>query len=56
MYQETAWHARASLFSFITAMGNILTFLNQSFPSKTKWTVDDIPDLTGKVVVVTGMA
>ena len=37
-------------------MGNILTFMNQSFPSKTKWTVENIPDLTGKVIIVTGSA
>ncbi|KAI0809191.1 NAD-P-binding protein [Irpex lacteus] len=29
-------------------------FINQSFPSKPKWGVNDIPDLTGKVVIVTG--
>lgn len=29
-------------------------FLEQSFPPKTKFMVEDIPDLTGKVTIVTG--
>jgi hypothetical protein len=28
--------------------------LSQMLPPKPKWTPDDIPDLTGKVVIVTG--
>lgn len=29
-------------------------FLEQSFPPKTKFMAEDIPDLTGKVTIVTG--
>ncbi|KZV61498.1 NAD(P)-binding protein [Peniophora sp. CONT] len=35
-------------------MGNLVTFIKQSFPPKPKWTADNMPDLTGKVVIVTG--
>ncbi|KAJ7151440.1 NAD(P)-binding protein [Mycena crocata] len=35
-------------------MGNISSYLAQSFPPKPKFTVDDIPDLTGRVIIVTG--
>ena len=39
-------------------MGQALTHLrwglNQSWPPKPQWTVDDIPDLSGKVMIVTG--
>ncbi|KAG2131788.1 hypothetical protein DEU56DRAFT_739839 [Suillus clintonianus] len=35
-------------------MGNYLSLLGQSFPSKSAFLVDDIPDLTGKVIIVTG--
>lgn len=35
-------------------MGAIYSFLEQSFPPKPTWGVDDIPDLTGKVILVTG--
>ncbi|KAJ6503408.1 NAD-binding protein [Mycena vitilis] len=35
-------------------MGNISAYFAQSFPPKSKFTVDDIPDLTGKVIIVTG--
>ncbi|KAI0058521.1 NAD(P)-binding protein [Artomyces pyxidatus] len=35
-------------------MGNLLSAAAQSFPPKPKWGVDDIPDLTGKVTIVTG--
>ncbi|KAH9046336.1 NAD(P)-binding protein [Lactarius deliciosus] len=35
-------------------MGGTLSALQQSFPPKPTWGVDDIPDLTGKVVLVTG--
>ncbi|KAI0058522.1 NAD-P-binding protein [Artomyces pyxidatus] len=35
-------------------MSNILSVAAQSFPPKPKWGVDDIPDLTGKVTIVTG--
>ena len=39
-------------------MGQILTHLrmlyDQSFPPKPTWGVNDIPDLTGKVIIVTG--
>ncbi|KAG1822689.1 uncharacterized protein BJ212DRAFT_1456374 [Suillus subaureus] len=35
-------------------MGNHLSVLGQSFPSKSNFHVEDIPDLTGKVMIVTG--
>ncbi len=35
-------------------MGGALSALEQSFPPKPTWGVDDISDLTGKVILVTG--
>ena len=35
-------------------MGGLLSIVAQSFPPAPKWAVTDIPDLSGKVVVVTG--
>ena len=35
-------------------MGGQLKLIKQLFPPKPKWGVDDIPDLTGKVMLVTG--
>ncbi|KAG1743182.1 uncharacterized protein EDB91DRAFT_1236724 [Suillus paluster] len=35
-------------------MGSHLSVLGQSFPPKPNFRVDDIPDLTGKVIIVTG--
>jgi retinol dehydrogenase-12 len=35
-------------------MGLAFSLISQSFPPTSKFTVDDIPDLTGKVMVVTG--
>jgi hypothetical protein len=35
-------------------MKTFLSFLTQSFPPKPKFKVDDIPDLSDKVVIVTG--
>ena len=35
-------------------MGTVLSFINQSFPPESKFTVDSIPDLTGKVIIVMG--
>jgi len=35
-------------------MGNTYSVIEQAFPSKPTWTVNDIPDLTGKVILVTG--
>jgi hypothetical protein len=35
-------------------MGGILSVAQQSFPPRPTWGVDDIPDLTGKVAIVTG--
>lgn len=36
-------------------MGTALSaIINQGFPPKSKFSVDDIPDLTGRVVLVTG--
>ena len=35
-------------------MGGLLSVAKQSFPPHPTWGVDDIPDLTGKVTIVTG--
>ncbi|KAJ7170001.1 hypothetical protein C8R46DRAFT_220507 [Mycena filopes] len=35
-------------------MGTLFSYIAQSFPPKSKFTVDDIPDLTGRVIIVTG--
>ena len=35
-------------------MATGVTILQQMFPPKTKFTTEDIPDLTGKVMIVTG--
>ncbi|EGN98303.1 hypothetical protein SERLA73DRAFT_183239 [Serpula lacrymans var. lacrymans S7.3] len=35
-------------------MGAFFSLLNQAFPPKSNFSVDDIPDLTGKVIIVTG--
>ena len=35
-------------------MNTITSFLSQAFPSQSKFNVEDIPDLTGKVIIVTG--
>ena len=36
-------------------MGGYMSVVSQMFPPKPKWGVDDIPDLTGKVMIVTGL-
>jgi hypothetical protein len=36
------------------AMGIITSFYSQTFPSQSKFNLEDIPDLTGKVIIVTG--
>jgi retinol dehydrogenase-12 len=36
-------------------MGALLSVAQQSFPPHPTWGVDDIPDLTGKVAIVTGV-
>jgi retinol dehydrogenase-12 len=35
-------------------MGVAKALINQSIPPKSQFSVDDIPDLTGKVIIVTG--
>jgi retinol dehydrogenase-12 len=35
-------------------MGIINSIISQTFPPQSKFSVDDIPDLTGKVIIVTG--
>lgn len=35
-------------------MGIVGSFLSEMYPAKATWSVNDIPDLTGKVVIVTG--
>ncbi|KAI5116380.1 hypothetical protein M0805_003534 [Coniferiporia weirii] len=36
------------------ALGILGTFIDQSYPPKPKFGIDDIPDLTGRVIIVTG--
>jgi retinol dehydrogenase 12 len=35
-------------------MSTALSIVSQISPPKPKWSVDDIPDLLGKVIIVTG--
>jgi hypothetical protein len=35
-------------------MGGALSIIAQMFPGQPTWTGDDVPDLTGRVAVVTG--
>jgi hypothetical protein len=35
-------------------MGIVYSLIQQSFPPKPTWSTSDIPDLYGKVVIVTG--
>ncbi|KAK7055760.1 NAD(P)-binding protein [Favolaschia claudopus] len=35
-------------------MGNFFSLIGQAFPPKSKYSVDQIPDLSGKVMIVTG--
>jgi hypothetical protein len=35
-------------------MGIITSIFSQTFPPQSKFNVEDIPDLTGKVIIVTG--
>ena len=35
-------------------MGILLNLIRETFPSKPQFKVDDIPDLSGKVMIVTG--
>jgi hypothetical protein len=35
-------------------MGGFLSLARDSFPPRPTWGVNDIPDLTGKVIIVTG--
>ena len=42
------------LYHLLRHMGSAVSVVQQSFPPKPTWGVDDIPDLTGKVVLVTG--
>jgi retinol dehydrogenase 12 len=35
-------------------MSTLKSFLTQTFPPKPTYSADDIPDLTGKTVIVTG--
>jgi len=37
-----------------TVMGLVLSIISESFPPKSKFNVEDIPDLSGKVIIVTG--
>ena len=35
-------------------MGALISYFAEAFPPKSRFSVNDIPDLTGKVMVVTG--
>lgn len=35
-------------------MGVLISIINEGWPPKSKFSVDDIPDLSGKVILVTG--
>lgn len=35
-------------------ISTLLNFLSQTFPPESKFSTEDIPDLTGRVVIVTG--
>ena len=35
-------------------MGVAMSMYNANWPPKAKWSVNDIPDLSGKVAIVTG--
>jgi retinol dehydrogenase-12 len=35
-------------------MGTVMSMYNANWPPEAKWTVDDIPDLSGKIIIVTG--
>jgi retinol dehydrogenase-12 len=35
-------------------MGNIASLFAQTFPPQSKFSLENIPDLTGKVIIVTG--
>jgi retinol dehydrogenase-12 len=35
-------------------MGVITSLFSQTFPPQNKFNLEDIPDLTGKVIIVTG--
>jgi len=38
----------------LEAMGNVLSWLGEAAPPKCTFSIDKIPDLTGKVIIVTG--
>lgn len=35
-------------------MGSTWSLVRETFPPKPKWSIDQIPDLSGKVMIVTG--
>lgn len=35
-------------------MGVVASLINEGYPPESKFTPDNIPDLTGKVIIVTG--
>ncbi len=35
-------------------MGAYMSVMDESWPPKPKWKVDEVPDMTGKVALVTG--
>ncbi len=45
---------RSSMGALLSFLGDLYAILSQAFPPRTTFSVDKIPDLTGRVVVVTG--
>ncbi|KAJ8087222.1 hypothetical protein PM082_006052 [Marasmius tenuissimus] len=46
--------APSFFFSILLSMGAFLSRVDEWYPPKPKWTPEDMPDLTGKVALVTG--
>lgn len=38
----------------MSKLGMLGSFIDQSYPPASKFTEDDVPDLSGKVIIVTG--
>ena len=51
VYKGRAW---SDILSINEPMGIFFSLIDQGFPPKSKFSVEDIPDLTGKVIIVTG--
>lgn len=38
----------------MSKLGMLGSFIDQSYPPASKFTEDDVPDLSGKIIIVTG--